>query len=57
MTIVHYDYKQSRSRKRKPAEPSPLGRIVTARNPKLLLQAPTPSPFNPGDDLHQAGCL
>jgi hypothetical protein len=34
MTIVHYDHKPKRARRQKPAQPFPLGRIVTARKPK-----------------------
>jgi hypothetical protein len=34
MTIVHYDYRPSRTRKAKPPVEFPCGRIVTARKPK-----------------------
>ena len=34
MTIVHCDYKPSRARRKKPAQPFPLGRIVTAKPPR-----------------------
>ena len=34
MTIVHYDYKPSRARRKKPDQPFPFGRIVTAKKPK-----------------------
>jgi hypothetical protein len=33
-------------------------RLLSLRDdPKLFLKAPTPPPFNSGNDLHTAGCL